>query len=128
MSTELSTPRSTASSPSRSCPDPVAADPDRLARFLREAKAASALNHPNILTVYDLGCHDATHSLVTEFVDGRTLREWSAEAHPPLADVLGVVAQAATAIGAADAGLAADAGQLRPVMTRAPEVRRRTSG
>jgi non-specific serine/threonine protein kinase len=87
-------------------PESLASDADRLARFVREAKAASALNHPGILTVFDFGQEGATHFLVTEFVDGQTLREWCEEARPPLADVLGVMAQAAAAIAAAhEAGI-----------------------
>jgi serine/threonine protein kinase len=62
----------------------IASDADRLARFVREARAASALNHPSIVTVHDFGEHDGTHYLVTELVDGRTLREWSAHEQPSL--------------------------------------------
>ena len=57
---------------------------------MREAKAASALNHPNILTVHDFGTHDEMRFLVTEFVDGRTLREWRDEDRPDLAHILDV--------------------------------------
>jgi eukaryotic-like serine/threonine-protein kinase len=53
----------------------LAADADRLSRFVREARAASALNHPSILTVFDFGEHEGTHYLVTELVNGRTHRE-----------------------------------------------------
>jgi predicted ATPase len=84
-------------------PDDLAADAARLVRFVREAKAASALNHPNILTVYDVGTHEAMRFLVTEYVDGRTLRRWLAEERPALVDVLDIVAQAATALQAAHA-------------------------
>jgi serine/threonine-protein kinase len=82
-------------------PEALAADAARLVRFVREAKAASALNHPNIVTVHDFGTHEATRFLVTEYVEGRTLRAWLADERPALADVLEVVAQAATALGAA---------------------------
>src|SRR3982751_6104051 len=47
-------------------PADLAGDAARVARFVREAKAASALNHPNILTVFDAGAHDDTRFLVTE--------------------------------------------------------------
>lgn len=82
-------------------PARFAGDAMRLARFGREAKAASALNHPNIVTVHDLGSHMDARFLVTEYVEGQTLREWLRDGRPPLTDALGVVAQAATAIGAA---------------------------
>jgi predicted ATPase/serine/threonine protein kinase len=87
-------------------PDALAADSDRLARFVREARAVSALNHPNILTVFDFDRAGATHFLVTEFVDGRTLREWRDTVRPLLVEVLDVVAQAASALHAAhEAGI-----------------------
>ena len=57
-------------------PRRLGSDPDRVARFLREGRAARALNHPNAVTVYDLRVsEDGTTYMVQEFVDGRTLRE-----------------------------------------------------
>jgi Tol biopolymer transport system component len=50
-------------------------DPDRLRRFEQEARAAGALNHPNIVAVYDVGTHDGAPYLVTELLEGATLRE-----------------------------------------------------
>ena len=50
-------------------------DADKLSRFMQEAKAASALNHPNILTVYEIGEVDGKNYIATELIDGRTLRE-----------------------------------------------------
>ncbi|HYX20269.1 MAG TPA: serine/threonine-protein kinase, partial [Thermoanaerobaculia bacterium] len=56
-------------------PATVAADPERLSRFEREAQAASALNHPNIMAVYDVGTQDGRPYIVTELLEGQTLRE-----------------------------------------------------
>ncbi len=50
-------------------------DAEKLGRFIREAKAASALNHPNILTVYEIGEVDGKNYIATELIDGKTLRE-----------------------------------------------------
>ena len=55
-------------------PPELAGDPDRLRRFEHEAKAVAALNHPHILTVHDVGTHDGTPYVVTELLEGETLR------------------------------------------------------
>src|SRR5882762_4067415 len=56
-------------------PDQVAAHPDRMKRFVQEAKTASALNHPNIITIYEIEEIDSVNFIAIEFIDGETLRE-----------------------------------------------------
>src|SRR5436305_4435794 len=56
-------------------PDDVAADPSRRQRFEHEARAASALNHPNILSIYDVGSENGVAYMVSELVEGESLRE-----------------------------------------------------
>ena len=74
---------------------------ERLARFVREAKAASALNHPNIITIHEIGEVDGEHYIATEFIEGVTLRERLAEGHLSFDDVLSIAIQTADALTAA---------------------------
>jgi len=56
-------------------PKDLATDADRLRRFERETKTLAALNHPNVLTIHDAGVHEGAPSLVSELLEGKTLRE-----------------------------------------------------
>src|SRR2546425_120949 len=79
---------------------------DRVRRFEREARAVSALNHPNILTIHEIGQLEDTHYIATEFIDGETLRRQMARGRVPLREALDVACQVAGALAAAhDAGI-----------------------
>ena len=56
-------------------PPAFSRDPDRLRRFEQEVRAVGALNHPNILTIYDVGSHDGSPYIVSELLEGETLRQ-----------------------------------------------------
>src|SRR5215471_8400073 len=78
--------------------DDVAADRDRMTRFVQEARAASALNHPNIITIYETGETDSGHFIATEFIDGETLRERLRKAPLKVNEALKIAAQVAHAL------------------------------
>src|SRR5690349_12771637 len=63
-------------------------DADRVRRFEQEAQAASALNHPNIITIYEIGEVDGTHYIATEFIEGQTLRQRMASEKMKLREAL----------------------------------------
>jgi serine/threonine protein kinase len=87
-------------------PEYFAADEGRLRRFQGEARAASALNHPNILTIYDIGEAGGVYFIATEYIDGQTIRQLSAEKKLSLDVVLDVAEQVCSALVAAhDAGI-----------------------
>src|SRR5262245_28847010 len=76
-------------------------DSDHLLRFEREARAASALNHPNILTIHDLGSHEGTPYIVSELLEGATLRERLTAGSFPASRALDYATQAAEGLAAA---------------------------
>jgi len=83
-------------------PEALASDQQRLQRFSQEAKAASALNHPHILTIYEVGMIGNSRFIATEFIDGETLRQ-RMNARMKLADVLETAIQTCGALSAAHA-------------------------
>ena len=74
---------------------------DRVRRFEREAKAASALNHPNIITIYEIGEAAGSHYIATEYIEGKTLREHNTRERMSLRETLDVTIQIASALSAA---------------------------
>ncbi len=87
-------------------PSMFAAHPDRVERFQREARAASLLNHPNIVSIYDADQSAGQYYIATEFVEGRTLRQMLHGGPLDLKDVLEIAVQIASALGAAhEAGI-----------------------
>ena len=79
-------------------PQSVSTDPQRMARFEREAQLLAALNHPNIAAIYGLEDSDSTRALVIELVEGSTLAERIARAAIPLDEVLPIARQIAEAV------------------------------
>src|SRR5215510_3823428 len=84
-------------------PAEVSADPNRLARFEQEARSASALNHPNIVTIYEIGSADSVSYISMELVQGRTVRELLTEGPLPTKRLLALSAQVADGLARAHA-------------------------
>jgi len=88
-------------------PDYFTRDDDRVRRFQQEARAASALNHPNILTIYEIGQIASRHFIATEFIEGETLRQSMRKREIKIGEALDVATQVASALSAAhQAGIA----------------------
>lgn len=83
-------------------PDDVAEDEQRLQRFTQEARAVSALNHPHILTIYEIGSSENIRFIATEFIEGQTLRR-RLQAGLNLIDILDIAIQVGSALAAAHA-------------------------
>ncbi len=81
----------------------VAADSERLARFLQEARAASALSHPNAAHIYEIGESEGLHFLAMEYIEGETLESRLSGDPLPLAEIVSIGAQVAGALEAAHA-------------------------
>lgn len=84
-------------------PDRLAKDPEALQRFEQEARLASSLNHPNIITIYDIGQFDSSPYIVMELIKGKTLQEVLAEGPMPLPRVAEIAAQIAKGLAKAHA-------------------------
>src|SRR4029453_306636 len=82
-------------------PGDFAKERQRMQRFIQEAKSASALNHPNILTIYEIGETDQLHFIATEFIDGQTIRERIGATRVKLSEVLDITSQVASALAKA---------------------------
>ena len=84
-------------------PSDLAADPDRMQRFEREARAASALNHPNVATIYDVGESDGIHFIVMEHVEGETIAARLGTRQLTPSEVVDIAVQVADALDVAHA-------------------------
>lgn len=82
-------------------PAEFASDAGRMARFVQEAKSASALNHPNIITIYEIGEADGIQFIASEFIEGETLRSHLLRGRLSLREILEVAVQIAGALSAA---------------------------
>jgi len=84
-------------------PADLAVNQDRMRRFTQEAKAAAALNHPNIAHIYEIGESEGLNFIAMEFIDGRTLRQWIEGTQKRLAESLDISIQIANALAVAHA-------------------------
>jgi serine/threonine protein kinase len=82
-------------------PESVSSDPERLRRFEQEARTAAALNHPNILAVYQMATHEGVSYMVTELLEGETLRERIRRGAIPLRNAIDYGVQIARGLAAA---------------------------
>ena len=82
-------------------PDDLWQNPQALERFQREARAASALNHPNICTIYDIDRHDGRHFIVMELLEGQTLKQMIERGRPDVDEIVEMGIQIADALDAA---------------------------
>ena len=82
-------------------PQMVSKDEERLRRFEQEARAAGALNHPNVLTIFDVGSHEGTPYVVSELLDGATLGEELKNGPAPVRKAVDYAAQLARGLAAA---------------------------
>jgi serine/threonine protein kinase/Tol biopolymer transport system component len=84
-------------------PEKYTKDPQRLRRFEQEAQAASALNHPNIITIHEIGEAEGIHFIATEFIEGNTLRRLLAKRRLSINEIIEIALQVTNALSAAHA-------------------------
>src|SRR6266699_4891855 len=82
-------------------PEDVASNRQRMQRFVQEAKAVSALNHPNIITIHEIGTEPGAHFIATEFIDGETLRHNRTPAPLAITEAIEIALQVASALSSA---------------------------
>jgi len=82
-------------------PSSFTRDEERVRRFAQEARAVSALNHPNILTIFDIQQIDGLHFITTEYIEGQTLRQRIANSRLELSEALNLAVQITSALSAA---------------------------
>src|ERR1041384_686008 len=82
-------------------PEDLGQDQQRMQRFIQEARSASALNHPNILTIYEVGQNEGVQFIVTEFIDGENLRDHFRSTDIKLGELLDIAIQISSALAKA---------------------------